>query len=144
MLYLIHSPLLFAYAKPVPFNFQNLRDRTWGPVKIALAGPLSNILLAVMAGLFLRFLPGAFHAGIMPSFLTLVVVVNLSLAIFNLIPIPPLDGHWVLMALLPERFVQVRYFIMRYGVFFFLVFLIMFSQVLAPLINVLFRVIVGA
>src|SRR3989344_889494 len=91
---------LFGYAKPVPYNPLNLSDQKYGPAKVALAGPLSNILLAVLFGLVIRFIPG------IPLDLELlfarIVYLNLGLAIFNLVPIQPLDGHWLLLTFLPD------------------------------------------
>lgn len=98
ILALTGSPFLVGWAKPVPYNPYNLRDQTWGEAIVAFAGPLTNIAIAVLAGLLLRF-------GFVPAELLQVVIMliigNLSLAILNLIPIPPLDGSKVLKALLP-------------------------------------------
>lgn len=94
------SPLLFGYAKPVPYNPYNLKGR-FAEGFVAAAGSLSNVALAVILGLCLRFLP----AGLSPAFLdvlSLSVYLNLMLALFNMIPIPPLDGAKVFGALLPS------------------------------------------
>ncbi len=96
------SSFLFGWAKPVPFNPIYLRDGRWGPALVGLAGPAANVLLAVLAGLGLRSgMPGApvLHA---------VVVINLVLAVFNLIPIPPLDGSRLVSPMLP-RALRVAY-----------------------------------
>ena len=143
MLLLVGSPFLFGYAKPVPYNPLNLTDRKYGAAKVALAGPMTNMILAVLFGLVLRFLPESFDGTSLPILLGSVVSINLLLAIFNLVPIPPLDGHWLLLTFLPERYAEVKYFLVRYGIFIFIFFLIFLSQLLAPLINYLFTVIVG-
>ncbi len=142
LLLVIQSPFLFGYAKPVPYNPLNLSDQRYGPAKVAIAGPLSNLILAVLFGLVLRFLPDSV-GSLFPSLLSKVVYINLLLAVFNLVPIQPLDGHWLLLTFLPARWIQVKYFLIRYGVFLFLFFIIFFSRVLSPLINFLFKVIVG-
>lgn len=134
---------IFGYAKPVPYNPLNLNDRKYGPAKVALAGPLSNLLLAILTGIVLRFLPVRFDTSLLPTFLSIIVRTNLVLCCFNLIPIQPLDGHWLLMTFLPSRFIEIKYFLSRYGVFIFILFLVFFSKVLTPLINFLFGVIVG-
>ncbi len=134
---------VFGYAKPVPYNPLNLRDRRYGPAKVAIAGPLVNLSLAVLFGLFLRFLPTAFDATIMPDLLSFIVMMNLVLGIFNLIPIPPLDGHWLLLTFLPSSFNAIKVFIMRYGIILFIFFIFFLFPIIAPLISFLFRVIVG-
>lgn len=134
---------IFGYAKPVPYNPLNLSDRRTGPVKVALAGPATNIVVAVLVGLALRFFPGSLVNSVAGDLLKFVVQINLLLAIFNLIPIPPLDGHWVLLALLPNRFQRFRYFLQQ-GSWLFLIIVILFvSPFLRFVIDPLFRLIVG-
>ncbi|MFA7662539.1 MAG: site-2 protease family protein [Patescibacteria group bacterium] len=95
----------FGWGKPVSFYGQNLRDQKWGPALVALAGPLSNLFLAIVSGIVLRVILANTmldfsNAGVM--FLVLFMFINLSLMLFNLIPIPPLDGSWILFAILPD------------------------------------------
>jgi Zn-dependent protease len=91
----------FGWAKPVPYNPHNLRAGKWGEPIVALAGPLSNLLLAIVFATFLKFQPNNLFFGI-------IVIVNCSLLVLNLIPIPPLDGSKVLFALIPQRFYSIR------------------------------------
>src|SRR3989338_3407664 len=79
---------LAAYAKPVPFNPYNLRNQRWGPALVGLAGPMANLLLAASCATVVRLLPGS----IMEQFLLIIVYANVLLMVFNLVPIPPLDG----------------------------------------------------
>jgi len=134
---------VFGYAKPVPYNPANLNDRKYGPAKVALAGPAVNIIIAGLFGLVLRFLPMSLEATMLPQLLSFIVLLNLILAIFNLMPIPPLDGHWLLLTFLPTRFTAVKVFIMRYSLVLFFIFLIFIFPIIFPLINLLFRIIVG-
>lgn len=134
---------VFGYAKPVPYNPANLNDRKYGPAKVAFAGPAVNITIAVLFGLVLRFLPVSLEPTMLPQLFSFIVLLNLVLAIFNLMPIPPLDGHWLLLTFLPARFTAVKVFVMRYSLVLFFIFLIFVLPILFPLINLLFKVIVG-
>ena len=142
-LFLVGSPFVFAYAKPVPYNPANLRDRKFGPAKVALAGPAVNLALAVLFGLVLRFLPNSLGSTSLPQLLAPIIQFNLILAIFNLVPIPPLDGHWLLFTFLPAKFTAFKLFLMHYSLIIFIAFLIFIFPFVYPLINFLFRVIVG-
>jgi Zn-dependent protease len=134
---------VFGYAKPVPYNPLNLRDRKYGPAKVALAGPAVNLVIAFLFGMVLRFLPLALQATTLPGLLKFIVMLNLVLAIFNLMPIPPLDGHWLLLTFLPDRFVKFKMFLLQYNLIIFFVFLVFVFPLLFPLINFLFKAIVG-
>jgi Zn-dependent protease len=103
-------PFLFGWAKPVPFNPRNLRNLRWDPAFIAAAGPVANLLLAVTSAIVLRVIvtvsgiepdAGVFRALLMVALL--MMGTNLALALFNLIPVPPLDGGHILYPLLPPN-----------------------------------------
>ena len=134
---------IFGYAKPVPYNPANLRDQKYGPAKVALAGPAVNMVIALLFGFTLRFLPASLEATILPQLFSFIVNLNLVLAVFNLMPIPPLDGHWLLLTFLPNRFAAAKVFILRHGLILFLIFLFFIFPLIYPLIPLLFRVIVG-
>jgi Zn-dependent protease len=100
ILALTGSSFLIGWAKPVPYNPYNLKNQRWGEALVGFAGPATNILIAVVLGLMLRFFGDAMNpAAIQP--VAMAVLANLSLAILNLIPIPPLDGSKILKSLLP-------------------------------------------
>jgi len=104
MLLLSHSPFLFGYAKPVPVNFRNLNHPRLDMVWVALAGPVTNIILALIAALAFHALPlvPAEAAKWTADNLKNAFLINIVLAVFNMLPIPPLDGGRVAVGLLPR------------------------------------------
>lgn len=133
---------IFGYAKPVPYDPRNLRDPKYGPTKVALAGPATNILVALCFGLLLRFSPDAFSSVMMAKLLAYIVWINLTLAIFNLCPVPPLDGHWPFITLLSSRYDGLKRFTLRYSsflmvIFIFVIFPIIYSYTVPPLFNLI-------
>lgn len=100
----------FGWAKPVPVNPYNLRRTRLATAIVALAGPLSNLLALVVFGLIFRALaPILGESNLLTNFLFMLVLINLVLMLFNLLPIPPLDGSKVLFSLLPDRLDEFKY-----------------------------------
>ena len=143
LLFLVRSPFIVGYAKPVPYVPENLRDRKYGPAKVAIAGPASNLVLAFLFGMTLRFLPDVFTSPLVPQLLSFIIVLNLVLAIFNLFPIPPLDGHWLLMTFLPRRFVRFRRFMYQYSLILLIIFLIYVFPLIFPLVGLAYELLTG-
>lgn len=133
------GPIL-GWAKPVPVNPRNFKDRKWGDLKVGLAGPGANLSIALVFGLLMRFFP---LPSSLPHFLSIVVILNLVLAIFNLIPIPPLDGSHILFAFIPEKAGYIKDILRRYGFFILIIFVVLGIQIIFPLISFLYRLIVG-
>lgn len=104
MLLFARSPFLFGYAKPVPVNFRALRRPRSGMVLVALAGPATNIILAIAAAAAFHLMPvvPADYAQWVADNLKNMVVINVVLAVFNMMPIPPLDGGRVAVGILPR------------------------------------------
>ncbi|MCA9309309.1 site-2 protease family protein [Candidatus Saccharibacteria bacterium] len=113
----------FAAAKPVPINMFRLKYEEFGMALVGLAGPLTNLLIAILAGIALRFTG---LDGTIGTFLLINVSINVGLFVFNLIPFPPLDGSRVLYALAPEGVQKVMMQIERmgFGAIFFFMFVI--------------------
>ena len=133
----------FGYAKPVPYNPHNLNDRKYGPVKVAMAGPTSNFVLALLFGLILRFMPDVFTTSLVPELFSRIVMINLVLGVFNMFPIPPLDGHWLLMTFLPPRLDALKVYIYKNSFILFPIFLIIFMLFVSPVIFWLYKLITG-
>jgi Zn-dependent protease len=130
MIFLVH----FGWAKPVPVNPYRLRNPRQDMLWISAAGPLSNMILALISGVVLRIFYSIFgepgqHSiiGIVEFMLVMSLQINLALAIFNVLPIAPLDGSKILSGLLPIRYKTTIYFLERYGPFV-LIGLIVFGQ----------------
>jgi Zn-dependent protease len=143
---------IIGWAKPVPYNPNNLRLsrggalREWGPAYVAVAGPAANILLVIIFSLVLRFgLAGNFLNPPAAGLLGLIVLINLALAIFNLLPVPPLDGSKILVSFLPYSARQAEEFFYRYQfiLFIILLFIILNTSFLDRLIYFLFGLLTG-
>lgn len=128
------SPIMFGWAKPVPYNPYNLRNKRWGETYVALAGSATNLLLALIFGLLIRFGGGMLSE---PALMLAgaIMLVNLFLGIFNLIPFPPLDGFTALRSALPwslsHSLVRFEEQLRGQSVLTLILFLMVFSYVLA-------------
>ncbi len=135
---------IFGWAKPVPFNPYNLRDQRYGEAKVAAAGPGANLLVALVFGLALRFIDSSILlSGGLVQILSLIVILNILLAVFNLIPIPPLDGSKILFSFLPQSMDKLRMFLEHYGMFILLFFIFFAFQWVFPFVFLIFKLIVG-
>lgn len=134
---------VFGWAKPVPYNPYNIKNQKWGPAMVAAAGPASNFIVALVFGLGARFagdFPSAFGASIA---MTLICYINLMLGVFNLMPVPPLDGSKILAPFLPYKYETWLLNLERYGLFLVFVFILFLFPIIAKIIPPLFRLITG-
>lgn len=134
---------ILGWAKPVPYNPYNLRDQKWGEAKVAFAGPLSNICIALFFGLLIRF---GVASGFGPAFLhisAMIVLINLVLATFNLIPIPPLDGSKILFSFLPYRLQYIREQMEQNSLFILIFFVFFLWKFILPIVMLEFSLITG-
>jgi len=135
----------FAAAKPVPYNPNNLKNPRSGGAIIALAGPLTNFTLAIIFGVAVRLLSYTPVSDLFLSLLALICYVNILLGVFNLVPIPPLDGSRVLFAVLPQTpgTFKAAYFLERWGLLFVLIFVFFGFQLIVPIMTNLFTLLTG-
>ena len=140
-----NGSFFFAYAKPVPYNPGNLKDPRMGSLKIALAGPVTNFILAAVFGLAVRIFSYFPVPTLFLELLALVAYLNIMLGVFNCIPIPPLDGSRVLFAVLPQTQATFRAaaFLERWGTFIVLAFVFFGFQLVLPIINFIFVLLTG-
>jgi len=120
----------FGWGKPVPFNPNNLKSRRWGPALIALAGPLSNLLAIIIFGFALKLVSIYSSLGLdnlLVLFFLYLIQINMILMVFNLLPIPPLDGSKVLFSILPASLANFKTTLVRIGPTLIL-FLILFDR----------------
>ena len=146
ILYLSQAGLIVGWAKPVPYNPYNLRDQKNGPAIVGAAGPASNLLLALIFGIIIRILLSQgfpIDSRIIILF-GIIVFYNILLGIFNLIPIPPLDGSKVLFHLLPYSLHPVREIIERNGLLFLLLFIFFGFGLIIPILQFLFVLFTGS
>jgi len=166
LFFLTSGAFIFGWAKPVPYDPRNLKNPRIGERLVAAMGPLSNLLVAAVFSTVLLLLPlsaperiaitGATFVPSMASaalatplssfgfFISQVIFINILLGIFNLVPIPPLDGSKVLFSLLPRGADEMRYLLERYGLFLLLLFIFFGFGLITPAIRTLFLFFSGA
>lgn len=134
VLYILKAPV-FGGAKPVPINPQNLKWKEWGMALVAIAGPLTNLILAFISFVIGHFTGWLYGTGgeVVAFIFTELVFVNLGFMIFNIIPIPPLDGSRVLYAIAPDGFRLIFQNIERYGIIIVYMLILLFGEVFSSL-----------
>lgn len=143
-LFFLKSPVLFGWAKPVPFNPWYFRDQRRGIMLVGAAGPVTNFVLAMLSGILYRMIGPS--GGIIALFLIYLCMTNIFLGVFNLIPIPPLDGSRIVMGLLPEELAVAYARLERFGfvIIFALLWLGVLDYVVRPAAAILMRFLLGA
>jgi len=138
--------LAFGYAKPVPYNPYLLKDQKWGPALVALAGPAANILLAIGIALVWR-LTNLFYLvpGQITQLVVIALAVNVVLAVFNSVPIPPLDGSKIIAPFLPAAWLNSNFWRMleQQGMLIVFLFILFGFAILSPLISLIIRLLLA-
>ncbi|RKY41527.1 MAG: site-2 protease family protein [Candidatus Makaraimicrobium thalassicum] len=144
LLVAMRSPVVFGWAKPVPVNPYNFRNPKEGMLLTSLAGPAANFILAAVFAV--PFKMGLFPPYSVPwTFLLTGVIISLVLGVFNLIPVPPLDGANIIASILPDELAKRFMRLQRYGfiILIALLYLGLFDKVILPLVGALTRMLVG-
>ena len=146
LLVFMNAGFVIGWAKPVPYNPANLRNEKKGTFLVAIAGIIANLILVIFFGLLIRFAPSLFGNTLDSSFYkitSIIVVLNLVLVIFNLIPIPPLDGSKILFSFIPYKYRYIENFLEKWGMFLLLFFIIFLWIKVSPIIFIIFHFITG-
>jgi len=146
MIFMFTAGFLFGWAKPVPYNPYNLRNQKWGAAMVGAAGPISNFVIAIVFGIALRFFPVASDLAFMQNLFQvfiIIVTLNILLGVFNLVPIPPLDGSKLLFSILPPHMSHIQRMLEQYGFIILLFFIFFAFQVIVPIVGGLFHLITG-
>jgi Zn-dependent protease len=150
LLVLMNTGFVIGWARPVPYNPNNLKNERLGKMIVAFAGIAANLLLAIIFGLLIRYatvfgLPAYSPFSVHPFYeiAAIIVLTNLILALFNLIPIPPLDGSKILFSLLPPRFRYIENFLEKWGMLLLLLFIVFIWGTVSPVVYKVFLLLTG-
>lgn len=151
LLFFSNAGILFGWAKPVPYNPYNLNDQKYGEAKVAVAGPLMNIAIALLFSVLIRSAETLALSSAFIELASYIVYINLLLAFFNMIPIPPLDGSKILLAFLPfgaqMKYRELMSWVERYGLFvtfaFIFIFINLFWTPFSQLVFFVFELFTG-
>lgn len=146
LFFLSGGNFIIGWAKPVPYNPLNLKNPRSGSALIGIAGPISNFIIAVIFGLLIRLLSvsgGSELSVTLAILFNSIVILNILLAVFNLMPIPPLDGSSILFAFLPEKYNALKNFLLQYGFYILILFIFFGFQLIVPIIYQIYQLLVG-
>ncbi len=142
VLFVTQTGFIFGWAKPVPYNPYNLHPRRLGEFCVAIAGIITNFLLAIIFAIVIRLAVAWGFSDEVLRLMAYIVLLNITLGVFNLVPIPPLDGSKILFTLVPYRYERELLVLERYGFFLVVVFLVFFGQYLGVVVSWLFRLLI--
>lgn len=142
LLYFMNAGFLFGWAKPVPYNPYNLKHRRLGEFCVSIAGIVTNFIIAVVFAVVLRFAVGLGLSSETVYLIGYIILLNITLGVFNLVPVPPLDGSKILFTLVPYKYEHYLITLERYGFYFLIFFIVFFGWVVGDIVNWLFQLLV--
>jgi len=131
LLYLTHAGFLIGWAKPVPYNPYNLRNRRLGEFCVSIAGIATNFLIAFIFAWFIKFAVVLNLSQPVINLIGYIILLNVTLGVFNLVPIPPLDGSKILFTLVPYRYEHHIITLEKYGFYFLIIFIVFFGSLIS-------------
>jgi Zn-dependent protease len=137
---MISPSIMFGWAKPVPINPYNFRNHRWGEALVSFAGPATNMAIALVFSAVIHFVP---VSAAFINFAAVVIIINIVLALFNMMPIPPLDGSKILFSVIPQRFHGFKRWMEEKGFVISLVVVLFLWQFFVPLVEKLFVMLVS-
>jgi Zn-dependent protease len=142
ILFITNASFLFGWAKPVPYNPYNLKNRRLGEFCVSIAGIATNFAIAIIFAVVIKF---SAVLGLSNDFIYLIgyiILLNITLGVFNLVPIPPLDGSKILFTLVPYQYERHLITLERYGFYFVLILIVFFGWIISDIVTWLFQLIV--
>jgi Zn-dependent protease len=142
LLYITNSGFIFGWAKPVPYNPYNLRNRRLGEFCVSIAGIITNFLIAIAFAIFIRFAVAWNLSEPVIYLIAYIIMLNITLGVFNLFPIPPLDGSKILFSLIPYKYESQLRNLEKYGLYILIILVVFFSWIIGDIVNWIFHLIV--
>jgi Zn-dependent protease len=137
-----HGSFLFGWAKPVPYNPYNLRNRRLGEFCVSIAGIITNFLIAIAFAIFIRFAVAWNLSEPVIYLIAYIIMLNITLGVFNLFPIPPLDGSKILFSLIPYKYESQLRNLEKYGLYILIILVVFFSWIIGDIVSWVFRLMV--
>lgn len=142
VLYITGSGFLFGWAKPVPYNPYNLRNRRLGEFCVSIAGVLTNFLIAIIFAIIIRFSVVLGFSDPVLNLIVYIIILNITLGVFNLVPVPPLDGSKILFSVVPYQYERNLIVFEKYGFYILIVLIVFFGSYISNIVDFLFHLIV--
>ncbi len=142
ILYITKAGFLFGWAKPVPYNPYNLKSRRLGEFCVAISGVITNFTIAIVFAFILRLAIIGNLSQPTINLLAYIIFLNLTLGVFNLFPIPPLDGSKILFSIVPYRYERNLIILEKYGLYFLIFFIVFFGSLIGDIVYFLFRLLI--